>query len=117
VRLVAEGHRRRRIVVIRSTAVKIARASWVVPVGAFLAGALLRYRPDGGDSGSAREQGAAEGAACAFLVFYLLGLTLAIIALVQSGRHGPAGIRGPAFLGATLNVVLLVLAVVLMFAR
>ena len=99
----------------RPTAVKLARASWIIPIVAFLAGLVLRYLPADGAAGSAREQGRAEGAACAFLVFYWVGLVLAIVALTAGRRHGPADIRGPAVLGLALNAILLVLAVVILF--
>jgi hypothetical protein len=53
-------------------------------------------------------------AACAILVFYLVGLVVAIVALVASQHHGPANIRSQAIAGIVMNVILLVIAVVLM---
>ena len=98
----------------RPTAVLLARLSWIIPVGAFFAGRILRAGPRETAPAGPREEGGAEGMACGLLLFYLAGLVVSVVALVASARHGPAGIRTPAIAGLAVNVVLLVLAVALM---
>jgi hypothetical protein len=93
----------------------LAWLSWIIPIVAFFI-ALVLSSPPGRprlDDGP-RAEGRAEGAACAILVFYLVGLVVAIVALVASQRHGPANIQSQAIAGIVMNVILLVIAVVLM---
>jgi hypothetical protein len=92
----------------RRTAVLLARMSWIVPLGAMVTNAVLSRGDAAGTSLTPAERGAAMGHACGLFLFYVAGAVLAVIALRQVRRHGPAGIRVPAWIGLVLNVVLIV---------
>jgi hypothetical protein len=72
---------------------------------------VLGQKISGGRSLTPYEQGYGQGLSAVTMLAYLVGAILALIALRAMKTQGPAGIRGWAWTGLAVNVILLAMLV------